>query len=1326
MKTQSWISRALLPGAAFLVFLAVPLAQADYQSTVLSQNPSGYWRLDETTPPPTPASTAAVNQGSLGATGAGVYTNGAIRGYLPGAIVSQPTSSAARFPGAIDGNRVRIPYNAQLNPAGPFTVEFWAKPGQTTALQCPAASVEFSTPRYGWLFYQGPPSADSGNGWFFRIYEAGGANRVAAISMPINVNKWYHVVGVYDGSSIKLYVDGVQVASTATVAAFAPTVNPAIPFTFGARADGLAGYWTYNGVVDEGAFYAGVLTPERIMAHYEAGTNAAPAIPYQQVVSADSPVGYWRFNEQGDPVAANLGALGAAADAVYVYNAAPGVAGPAYTGLGTANKAVSFDGSGGLVRTPNLNLNTNAVTISAWVKASGSQPLGAGLVLCSGGTTRAGLTIDQIFGGLGLGYIWNDNHYGWSPSSDSFLPALPDGDWAYVALVVQPKEAALYICDRNNYANFAAATNTFNVNHINQLFDAPTLFGVDAREAARNFNGAIDEVTVFKRALGAGELYTQYGAAIGGVPARIFGDLQGPVEPVFAGDPLVLTVDAGGTPPLTYTWRKNGATIATTADGVLTIASTTLLDSGNYDVVIASASGSPATSQQVAVTINPATAPQILQSQGFVDRTLYTGGTLKMSITASGGALAYQWYKNSALITSATGSSYTIPAVTTNDAGSFSVSVTNALGQASNGPVVISIPAYGTGTYEALVIGSGPVSWYRLNETGGTNLWDGMGRHDGYYTSLNGSVPPVTFGASGAVNNNPDTAITITPSRQGVGVVPYNPELNPNIYSVEVWVKTTVTTAEIYPLSCSYTPEQGWYWRTLNGFWNGNNAPIQDYGATTAGINPGVWTHLVLTYDRTRGGGNYPYQYFVNGRGDAGYIWSGPPLNVAGPLIIGGRGVSAASLAEQFFDGQVDEVAIYPRLLSATEIQNHFQGRFGSSTPPTFVGTLTSQTVPAGKTVTFSTTVQGTLPITLQWYKDGNRLTGATTSTLTLNNVTPANDGTYTLWATNSAGTNFQSATLTVIPAVGYANVTNELVLHLRFDGNTSDSSGRGNNGTPVGSPTFTPGIIGSQALEYSTAVDAGLVTANYVELGRPADLLFDANASFTIGLWVKLPVNYDGGDLPFIGTAVNSMNNPGWDLGPTYGGGGWQWCLNDGVSPGIVTNNIDVNGPAASISDGSWHHFVLTVDRTARAATSYLDGVLAASRDITALGNLDNGRPVIIGQDPTGVYAEAGSATLDDLGVWRRALTQLEVINIYSAGSTAGRSFDTVPPATVTMTVTRSGSNVTISWTSGTLQESDTLGAGANWTAVQGAAPPSHTFTPAGTGNKFYRVWVQ
>src|ERR1041385_3463343 len=171
---------ALFAGASLLALSGALPARADYQSTVLSQNPVAYWRLNETTPPPVPPILAA-NAGSVGAGGNGTYNNGVIRG-VSGAIAGD-ANPAARFPQSA-GNRVRVPYASQWNQTGPFSVEFWAKPAQTAALACPAASVEFiptPTQRNGWLIYQGDSPLGTGN-FFVRFLGQAGPTRGSGVS----------------------------------------------------------------------------------------------------------------------------------------------------------------------------------------------------------------------------------------------------------------------------------------------------------------------------------------------------------------------------------------------------------------------------------------------------------------------------------------------------------------------------------------------------------------------------------------------------------------------------------------------------------------------------------------------------------------------------------------------------------------------------------------------------------------------------------------------------------------------------------------------------------------------------------------------------------------------------------------------------------------------------------------------------------------------------------------------------------------------------------------------------------------------------------------
>ena len=1332
------MTKILLAGAALVTFIASPLARADYASTVLSQGPAAYFRLNETTQP-LPLPINATNTGSVGSTaGDGEYIN-AIRGVTPGAIVSEPASAAVQLTASVDGNRVRIPNQPQWNTAGPFSVEFWIRPDRTNAAQCVAANIEFittPTSRSGWLIYQGNAALSDGNGFVLRLYNSTGASAQtpAGYAAPLNPAAWYHVVGTFDGTHILLYVNGDLQGSNSIAGTFRPNTNSAIPLTLGSRADGAAGYFTSAATFDEAAYYNTAMSAAQVLTHYQTGTNAAPVTPYRQTVLNDTPVGYWRFNEPGDPAAVNLGTLGSAANGKFLYPSKAGVSGPSsppYVGFDAVNKAGAFTTAGGGVEIPALALNTNTVTFSCWINVTNAQQIGAGIVVHGSGANACGLTIDQISGGLGLGYIWNGSAYrGWSPTADGLLPQLPDSNWAYAALVIRPLSAEFYLCDADNFGNWASVTNTFNVSHTPQAFAASTFVGTAAglTPPAGCLQGAVDEVSIFRRALSAAELYTQYAAAVGGVKPRIFEDLTGPVGDVAAGDPIVLTVSVGGTPDLTYTWHKIGTgTIATTTNGVLAIPNSALADAGTYDVTISNGAGS-ADSQPVVVTVITPSAPEITGLEGFNNRTIYVGATLRLAVTATGGGLKYQWSKDSSAISGATASAYIVPSVTNSYAGIYSVLITNIVGTTNYGAVAITIPTFATNSYEAAMISSGPEAWWRLDElAGSTTLLDGMARHDGYYTNVNGTVPPVALGVAGALVGNTNTAASFS-ANGGVGVIPYSPLFSANKFTIEGWAKTTVLNDTTLTCWSSINGSSGESWRTTPaGYWRpvsgaNTSAPLFENGQTNALVQSDTWTHLVICYDATASASN-PWFYYINGFRAGSYIWTGPIPNSGGPFIIGGRGgVTAGTIADYFWNGKVDEVAIYQRVLGDAEIQAHYSARGVETLPPSFSGPLLSQTVVTGKRISFSTTVFGTAP-GLYWYK-GTPQASAPVATGTnafwINPTALGDSSTYSLVASNSMASVTNTASLTVISGVNYANITNDLVLHLTFDTDTTDSSGRGNDGTPSSptAPAFVAGHIGAQALEYTTVMSGSSVsTASYVTLGAvaPADLRFGVGTSFTVGLWVKLGAGSLIGDLPFIGTETNSANNPGWVLAPSYKKGGWQWDLNDG------SVNVDVNGPDASINDGNWHNFVLVVDRAGAAADTYLDGVRVGSQSIASLGSLDKDWPIVIGQDPSLVYTEGGTATLDDIGIWRQALTPTQVAQIESAGR-AGRSFNSVAPVLPTLTVGRSGGNVVLTYTSGTLVEStDPTVPKDAWTPVAGAGSP-WAVTPSGV-KMYYSV---
>jgi hypothetical protein len=332
---------------------------------------------------------------------------------------------------------------------------------------------------------------------------------------------------------------------------------------------------------------------------------------------------------------------------------------------------------------------------------------------------------------------------------------------------------------------------------------------------------------------------------------------------------------------------------------------------------------------------------------------------------------------------------------------------------------------------------------------------------------------------------------------------------------------------------------------------------------------------------------------------------------------------------------------------------------------------------------TFAINAYSTTPLSYQWKKNGVPVPGATQRALTFRPLALSDAGTYIVTISNATGSlDSSSATLTVLSPPTNAPDISGLVLHLPFDNNLTDATGRGNNGTAihltagssnVSSATFVSGMLGS-GLHYASDFTGGSTTnTSYVTLGVRPDLQFGSSVNFSVAYWIRLPAGFAGGDLPFFSDAVNSTFNGGFVFAPTYGSqgtqgngsvnGGWAVSVLNAANP---ANGFAAYGDANSINDGAWHHLVHTFDRANGVAVTYLDGNAAnftpEAGSIATAGNIDTGRAATIGQDPTGQYQENGSADIDDLGVWRKSLSALEAASIYMAGVSNHLSFTGSP----------------------------------------------------------------
>jgi hypothetical protein len=100
-----------------------------------------------------------------------------------------------------------------------------------------------------------------------QVVNASGTLVTATGATSIAANTWYHIALVYDGATVKVYLNGVQDASQAQTGAAFPSDPTGVHFYMGLGRGSPGGTRYY----DEVAWYTHAVPAGRILAHYEAG-----------------------------------------------------------------------------------------------------------------------------------------------------------------------------------------------------------------------------------------------------------------------------------------------------------------------------------------------------------------------------------------------------------------------------------------------------------------------------------------------------------------------------------------------------------------------------------------------------------------------------------------------------------------------------------------------------------------------------------------------------------------------------------------------------------------------------------------------------------------------------------------------------------------------------------------------------------------------------------------------------------------------------------------------------------------------------------------------
>jgi len=203
----------------------------------------GYWRFNE-------------GSGTTAGDSTGYNNHGAISGaaWEPGR-----SGTGLRFDGGNDA--VVVTHSASLDVASNLTIEAWLKPEAGAGWGVFLSRTP--TGRQGWQF-------DYLSDGRLRLYIGTGSWGVAVTTATATPGVWTHVVGVYDGSAIRVYVNGildVQAPKTGQMGGGVSTLE---------IGDYNRGTYPFRGMIDEVVIYNRALSAQEVADRYDSFFGPTP------------------------------------------------------------------------------------------------------------------------------------------------------------------------------------------------------------------------------------------------------------------------------------------------------------------------------------------------------------------------------------------------------------------------------------------------------------------------------------------------------------------------------------------------------------------------------------------------------------------------------------------------------------------------------------------------------------------------------------------------------------------------------------------------------------------------------------------------------------------------------------------------------------------------------------------------------------------------------------------------------------------------------------------------------------------------------------------
>jgi YD repeat-containing protein len=473
-----------------------------------------------------------------------------------------------------------------------------------------------------------------------------------------------------------------------------------------------------------------------------------------------------------------------------------------------------------------------------------------------------------------------------------------------------------------------------------------------------------------------------------------------------------------------YEWDLNNDGTFETNTGTNPVATRSFPAEGDYDIRLRVTDNGGATDLAVrTITVldnQPPTASFTAAPNPVVvgQSATFNGSS---SSDPDGTIAKYEWDfdANGTYETNAGASASTTHSFTTSGTINVGLRVTDNGGKTATTTLPITVSRGGVSNYGDEVLDTpGLIDYWRLGEASGTTFADSKGANPA--TAVGG----VTLGVPGGVPGDPNTAARFDGSNDA-GSVNLNLAATSKV-TIEFWLNWT-TYSNDDRLAMEFTPN---YNDNAGGILIDPNA-FQQGGSFAVGIgtgaarntafftrpSAGAWHHYAFVFDTTAPAAQQITPY-VDGlpvsytKLDSG---TGAGNFANSTLYMMSR--AATSL---FGQGDLDEVAVYNRALSAATIDEHYASN-GTNARPVARFTTTPNPAKPGQTVTFngSTSSDPDGSITkYEWDLDGNgsyETNTGTTPTVTKSYATEGNVDVSLRVTDNQTGTDTETHTVNVV-----------------------------------------------------------------------------------------------------------------------------------------------------------------------------------------------------------------------------------------------------------------------------------------------------------------------